>query len=87
VAFLCPYSYAFAYHEYKFDLVLYYTQNHKCVRGRGGIRSTHFYSAIDGYEWLAYRAGLFTPDGNVLCTHWIGGWVGPTGGGAIATWQ
>jgi hypothetical protein len=34
-------------------------------------------SALAGGEWSASRPGRFTPGERALCTHWIGGWVGP----------
>jgi hypothetical protein len=43
----------------------------KAYEGSGGI---------DGGEWSASRASLFTPKERAPGTHWIGGWVGPRAG-------
>jgi len=34
-------------------------------------------STLEGSEWSASRPGRFTPRERALCSHWIGGWVGP----------
>jgi len=33
-------------------------------------------SAVGGGEWTALCMILFTPEGKIPGTHWIGGWVG-----------
>jgi hypothetical protein len=37
-------------------------------------------SELDVGEWSASHSGRFTPREVALCTHWIGGWVGPSAG-------
>jgi hypothetical protein len=42
----------------------------------GGIAPTFLTSELDGGEWSVSRSGRFTPGMIVLCTQWIGGWMG-----------
>jgi hypothetical protein len=37
-------------------------------------------SAVVGDEWSASSPGRFTPGERVLCTHYVGSWVGPSAG-------
>jgi hypothetical protein len=46
----------------------------------GGITPPFLISALDVGEWSATCPGPFTPGERALCTHWIGGWVGLSGG-------
>jgi hypothetical protein len=53
---------------------------HYAMKTYGGVDvQIHIFlsSALDGGECSATSPGCFTPGENALCTHWIGGWVGP----------
>jgi hypothetical protein len=39
-----------------------------------------FNSALVVGEWSASCPDRFTPEERAICTHWIGGWVGPRAG-------
>jgi hypothetical protein len=54
---------------------------HEGVLGEWMLSSTHSLTSIlDGGEWSASHFGLFTPQGKIPGTHWIGGRVGPRAG-------
>jgi hypothetical protein len=48
--------------------------------GGGGMSPPFFASALDGGEWPATRLSRFTSGEIAPCTHWMGGWMGPTAG-------
>jgi hypothetical protein len=56
-----------------------YTVLTSLLLGRHGARIIQT-SALVGGEWLASRAGRFTPGGRAPGTNWIRDWVGPRAG-------
>jgi hypothetical protein len=44
----------------------------------GGIAPPFLTSALDGDEWSAYALAALLLGMGPPCTHWIGGWEGPT---------
>jgi hypothetical protein len=60
--------------------VLNKAPRHEDIFGEWRYSSTHsLTSPLDRSEWSASRPGRFTSRERAPGTHWIGGWVGPTG--------
>jgi hypothetical protein len=56
----------------------------KACYGTGGIAPRIPDLGTNGGEWIVSRPSRFTPKERIPCTHWIGGWAGPTAG--LDTW-